>query len=145
MFQADKHKLNQACPCSLLNAQGNSPAQESHLQTRRTERSTTGAHSQCEGWVLSLSLEDFSPKHPWSTHPAHSTSMAAWTDPGGENQSRAPLTTSKTHLPKEQKHTQAPDYPKNTKAPCSRHLVCSDGEQSRSSAEEPRPRRVCSI
>lgn len=57
--QADKHKLNQPCPSSLLNAQGNSTAQESHLQTRKTETSTTETHSLCEGWLPPLSLEDF--------------------------------------------------------------------------------------
>lgn len=126
-------------------------AQQSHLQARKTETSTAETHSLRGGWVSPLSLEDFplsrsiTPQRAPSTHPAHNTSMSARTDPGGENQSEAPLTTSKTHLPKEQKHFQAPDYPENTDPGCSRHPVCSAGEQSQERAEEARPYGVCSI
>lgn len=96
-------------------------------------------------WKISLSPEASHPKQPRSTHPAHSTSMSARTDLGGENQREAPLTTSKTHLPKEQNHAEAPNYPENTEPACSRHPVCSAGEQSQGSAGEARLDGVCSI
>lgn len=153
MFQADKHKLNEACPSPLLNAHGKSMAQLSRAIYRpEKQKQAQQKHILCveDGfhlclWKISLSPEASHPKEPWSTHPAHNTSMSARTDPGGENQSEAPLTTSKTHLPKEQKHFQAPDYPENTDPGCSRHPVCSAGEQSQERAEEARPYGVCSI
>lgn len=150
VFQADKHKLNEACPSPLLNAQGNSvaqlrraiyrPGKQKQAQQKDILCVKDGFHLCL--WKISLSPEASHPKEPRSTHPAHSTSMS---DPGGENQSRAPLPTSKTHLPKEQKHFQAPAYPENTEPGCSRHPVCSAGEQSQGSAEEARPDGVCSI
>lgn len=112
VFQADNYRLNQAYPPSLLNAQGIGVAQLRRviyrLEKQKQAQQKHILHVK-DGfllcvWKISLSPEASQPKHPQSsrsTHPAHDASMSAWMDPGGEDQSRAPLTTSKTHLPKE--------------------------------------------